>query len=112
MTARREPTAPCACPSCVQRREHNAEVRRIIENANAKRETAMTTGKRAATKDTRDLFRKVEAQGCKVERLGSGHYRISKDGDLPTVTMSGTRTSSHTQARQRSLLRKLLGVVV
>lgn len=68
--------------------------------------------KQAAHKDVRELIRKVESQGCVVERLGSGHFRISKPGDLPTITISGTKVGTHVRARQLSLLRKLLRVEV
>jgi len=67
---------------------------------------------RAPTKDVRELIRKVAASGCEVSHLGSGHYRISRPGDFPTVTISGTSVSPHTFKRQKSLIRKLLGVEV
>jgi hypothetical protein len=67
---------------------------------------------RAPTKEARDLIRTVEREGCAVERLGSGHYRISRPGRAGTVTMSGTTSSSGVWHGTRKKIRVLLGVEV
>lgn len=67
---------------------------------------------KAPNKEVRELLRKVAGQGCEVERLGSGHYRVSKPGNLPTVTLSGTNVAKGTWQRTLKLLRGLLGVEV
>lgn len=66
----------------------------------------------APNKDVRELLRKVSAQGCTVERLGSGHFRVSKPGNLPTVTISGTNVARGTWQKTLKLLRGLLAVEV
>lgn len=67
---------------------------------------------RAPSKDVRELIRTVEREGCEVERLGSGHFRISRPGHPDTVTLSGTATSSGVQYDTRKKIRILLGVTV
>ena len=67
---------------------------------------------KAPSKEIRELLRKCENQGCEVERLGSGHFRVSKPGNLPTVTISGTRVAHRTFQKQKSLIKRLLGVTL
>jgi hypothetical protein len=67
---------------------------------------------RAPTKEARELIRTVERGGCAVERLGSGHFRISRPGRAETVTMSGTAVSGGVWHDTRKKIRVLLGVEV
>lgn len=67
---------------------------------------------RAPNKELRELIRKVEKQGCIVERTKSGHYRVSKPGNLPTVVFSGTSMAKGTWLKQLKMLRTLLSVEV
>ncbi len=66
--------------------------------------------KQAASKEARQLLRAVRQQGCTVERLGSGHHRISKPGIAETVTISGTKISNGIHQRNLKLLRALFGL--
>lgn len=72
----------------------------------------MGTKAQAASKEVRELIRKVKAQGCEVELMGSGHHRISRPGTGPTVTISGTGVAYNTWQRTLKLLRLLLAVEV
>lgn len=67
---------------------------------------------KAPNKEVRELLRKVQGQGCEVVRLGSGHFRISKPGNVPTVTLSGTAMSKSTWMKMTKLIRTLLSVEV
>ena len=67
---------------------------------------------KAPNKEVRELLRKVASQGCAVERLGSGHYRVSRPGDMPTVVLSGTAVAKGTWQKTLKLLRGLLRVEV
>jgi hypothetical protein len=50
------------------------------------------------------LLRTLQRQGFEVERLGSGHWRVSR-GAAESVVMSGTATSRHAFQRTLKLLR-------
>lgn len=63
---------------------------------------------KAPSKDMRELLRKLTAQGATIERLGSGHFRVSRPGAFPVVTLSGTAVGGGTWQKMRSLLRRLL----
>jgi hypothetical protein len=67
---------------------------------------------RAPNKEVRELIRKVEKQGCEVEKLGSGHFRVSRTGRDGVVTISGTEVSYGAWQRNLKLLRSLLSVEV
>lgn len=67
---------------------------------------------KAPNKDTRELIRKCEAQGLQVERLGSGHFRFSKEGSTETVVVSGTALGPRSWKANRCRLRRTFGVEV
>lgn len=60
---------------------------------------------KAPNKEVRELLRKVAGLGCEVERLGSGHYRISRPGYEGTVVLSGTNVSRGSWQTTLKLLR-------